>query len=64
MSTLCKVETLKMDTARFSETSSHLNHITQHYMGDRGSSLVKVLCYKIGRSLIRSQLVSLEFLLI
>ena len=29
--------------------------------GDRGSTVVKVLCYKIARPLVRSQLVSLEF---
>jgi len=29
--------------------------------GDRGSTVVKVLCYKVGRSLVRSQLVSVEF---
>ena len=28
--------------------------------GDRGSAVVKVLCYKVGRSLVRSQLVSVE----
>ena len=28
---------------------------------DRGSTVVKVLCYKSGSSLVRSQLVSLEF---
>jgi hypothetical protein len=29
--------------------------------GVRGGTMIKVLCYKIGRSLIRSQMVSLEF---
>jgi len=29
-------------------------------IGDRGSTVVKMLCYKIGRSLIRFQTVSLE----
>jgi len=29
--------------------------------GDRGSTVVKVLCYKSGRSLVRFQLVLLEF---
>ena len=31
------------------------------FIGDRGGTVVKVLCYKIGRSLVRSQLVSLDF---
>ena len=30
-------------------------------IGDRGSTVVKVLCYKIGRSVVRSQMVSFEF---
>ena len=31
------------------------------YQGDRGSTVVKVLCLQIGRSLVRSQLVSVDF---
>ena len=35
--------------------------ITMNMMGNRGGTVVTVLCYLIRRSLVRSQLVSLEF---
>ena len=35
--------------------------VSLYFSGDRGSTVVKVLCYKSWRSLVRSQLVSVDF---
>ena len=41
----------------------NVSYYCQHtyVFGDHGGTVVKVLCYKSGRSLVRSQMVSLEF---